>query len=225
MESVFAQDFMGRIQLLIGIDKSDADRIILSEICQSMPQHCVVTVMDLGYSTSVRHGGLHPARDGGTLRTALSYLANSRYIAYLDDDNWWDPTHLSTLRKAIEGSDWAFSLRWFVDPVSGTPLCIDQWESTGIDSGVFAEQFGGFVDPNCLMIDKLQCEPVLRFWAIPLENDEKAMSADRNVFSALRRDFTSAPTQSATCKYVIDPKDELHSHRLEWIRGETGQGL
>ena len=94
LDSIFKQDLDGRIQILIGIDKSRENRKKLKEMCTAQPANCVTTILDLGYSTSVKHGGIKMARDGGGLRTALSYLANSRYIAYLDDDNWWAVSHL-----------------------------------------------------------------------------------------------------------------------------------
>ena len=218
IESVFAQDLNGRIQILVGIDKSGARRETMAEICQTLPRNCFVTVIDMGYSTSVKHGGLHLAKDGGALRTILSYLANSRYVAYLDDDNWWDTNHLSSLMNTIKDADWASSLRWFVDQGSDLPLCIDRWEATGVSSGFFKKRFDGWVDPNCLMIDKIKCEPVLRFWSVPLKGSEKGMSADRNVFHVLRTQFRHKPSGKATCFYVMDPEDGLHPKRMKWIR-------
>jgi len=59
----------------------------------------------------------------------LSYAANSRRIAYLDDDNWWAPHHISDLLDVIEGFDWAFTYRWFVDPGTQEVICADDFES------------------------------------------------------------------------------------------------
>ena len=221
LESIFTQDLDGRIQILIGIDQSDAPREIITDICRSLPQNCFVTVMDIGYSTSVRYGGLHLAKDGGAMRTVLSYLANSRYVAYLDDDNWWDTAHLSSLMNAIKDVDWASSLRWFVDKDTSHRLCVDIWESTGVETGFFQKRFGGWVDPNCLMIDKIKCEPVLRYWSIPLKGDKKGMSSDRNVFHALRTQFRHQATGKPTCYYAMNPEDGLHSKRMNWIRKFT----
>ncbi len=102
LHSIFRQDFSGQIHILIGIDKSKKSRQFLYDICKSQPKNCLITVLDLGYSTSVRHGGLRLAQDGGSLRTTLTYMTNSRYISYLDDDNWWGSQHLSTVLTAIK---------------------------------------------------------------------------------------------------------------------------
>jgi hypothetical protein len=114
VRSVFAQDLDGRIQLLIGIDKAQGDREALAGLVASAPAHVTITVFDPGYSTSGAHGGLHRSHDGGALRSILSYMAHAPRIAYLDDDNWWAPNHLSTLASAMQGTDWAWSLRHFV---------------------------------------------------------------------------------------------------------------
>jgi hypothetical protein len=220
VESVYAQELHGRIHLLIGVDAAEGDRRSLDRLVLARPDHVAVTVMDLGYSTSRRHGGLHPAHDGGALRTILSYAANSARIAYLDDDNWWHPEHLVRLLAALDGedADWAFAYRWYVEPESLEILCIDEWESVGPGRGIYAVKKGGFTDPSTLMIDKTHCEPVLRLWGVPA-GDRRRMDADRTVFAALARGHKWAATGHATAYYVIDPADPVHDIRLGLMEG------
>jgi hypothetical protein len=213
--SVFSQRIRGRGQLLLGIDRPLGDRKILEEVRKMVPQNWALMIFDPGYSTSVRYGGVHLGQSGGALRTILSYAAHSRYVAYLDDDNWWAPEHLPSLLEAIREHDWAYSLRWFVDPHTRQSVTVDQWESVGPNAGVYREKFGGFVDPNTLLIDKHACEPVLRWWSTPLAGDVKGMSEDRNVFAALRETYRVRGTNQATCYYVMDPKDKFHLQRLQ----------
>jgi len=226
--SVFRQAFKGSIQILVGVDGAAGDRRLLDRIGAARPSNCVVTVVDLGYSTSARHGGLHPAGDGGAARTILSYAANSRYVAYLDDDNWWHPDHLASLRAAVQGFDWAFSLRWFVDKATSRPLCIDEWESVGPAAGTLRERWGGFVDPNCLMIDKLACEPALRLWSRPVSEDMKdrawGISADRNVCSHLVGHHSVGWTRRATTFYVLDPGSPIFPERSARIQHRLKAG-
>ncbi|MFI4936574.1 MAG: hypothetical protein ACHP7N_18360, partial [Caulobacterales bacterium] len=138
-------------------------------------------------------------------------------VAYLDDDNWWAPTHLSDLLAAMEGRTWAYSLRWFAHPANRRPIAIDVWESVGPGKGVFQPRFGGFVDPNCLMIDKLAAWECVVLWNMPLRSDRSGMSEDRNVFNFLRSQSQPGETGEATSFYVINPKDGLHSMRLEHL--------
>jgi hypothetical protein len=219
LTSVFAQEFGGRVQILIGIDKPQGSMQMLEAICRTAPSHCVVQALYPGYSTSVRHGGLCDARDGGALRSILSYLANAPLIAYLDDDNWWGPRHLASLARVIQPVDWAFSWRWYVHPDTARPICVDQWESVGPEAGVYAH-CGGFVDPNCLMIKRTRCAPVIPCWTVPLLGDEHGMSADRVVFEYLRRNRNGAGTGEATVFYMLNPDDGLHPLRLEQMGEE-----
>jgi hypothetical protein len=216
--SVFSQDLRGRVQLLIGIDAPKGDMDLVEQACRKVPPNHAVHLFYPGYSTSRRHGGPHPAWDGGAMRTILSYLANSRYIAYLDDDNWYASHHLSSLNEAIQGHDWVYSLRWYVHPVSRRPICEDRWESIGPAPHGTTIDPAGWVDPNCLAIDKIACESVLRWWSIPQRNSTYAMDADRNVFRILTTEFRGRGTNEPTVFYTITESDEFrHPFRLEMI--------
>jgi hypothetical protein len=221
VRSVWEQEFEGSIQILIGVDQL-SDARPLNAVRQG-PEHCLTTVLDLGYSTSTLRGGLYPTRAGGALRTILSYAANSQYVAYLDDDNWWAPNHLATLRQAIQESDWAFSYRWFVDPDTQEPLCVDRWESVGPHVGAFKPRFDGFVDTSSLMIDKLACDRALRWWCYPLTGDVRGMSEDRNVFKYLKDHHSWRATGQATSYYVISHDDVLEPVRRRWIEEDRAQ--
>ena len=145
------------------------------------------------------------------LRTVLSYLAGSRRVAYLDDDNWWAPEHLTTLCAALEGYDWAWSLRRYVHRASRRVICEDVWESVGPDAGT---QPGGWVDTNCLAIDKLACEAVLRWWSIPLRNSTTGTDADRNVFRILKSEFQGRGTGQYTTYYALNEADQDNDKRI-----------
>ncbi|MCQ8240749.1 glycosyltransferase family 2 protein [Rhizosaccharibacter radicis] len=213
LRSVLAQRDVERVQILLGLDRP-GDLAPVRALEPELPSGWLLQALWPGYSTSVRHGGLSPARDGGVLRCVLSHLAHSPHVAYLDDDNWWQAEHLRALLDAVRDADWAYSYRWFVHPDTRRPVCVDQWESVGVGRGIFRERFGGFVDPNCLMIDKRRCAAALARWNEPLEGDPKAMSADRNVFNELLS-LLGAPSGRPTTFYVLDPTDGMHPFRLE----------
>lgn len=226
VRGVFAQRFQGRIHILIGIDNIRGDLAMIDAICAARPPHCVVQVFWPGYSTSTRHGGLTPSGDGGALRSVLTYLANSPYVAYLDDDNWWDPEHLCQMRRAMADAEWTFALRWFVHPDTRRPICVDIWESVGPGQGLFNESFGGFVDPNCLMINKVACPQAPQLWNFPLERDP--MSADRNVFAFLKMRHKPRGTGQPTVFYTLNSNDGLHKVRLRLMGAaydEAGKSL
>lgn len=215
VKSIFAQRFPGHIHILVGIDRMLGEFSSLEKIFALCPSHCTVQVYWPGYSTSQRHGGLTPPADGGALRCVLTHMANSPYVAYLDDDNWWSPDHLAQMRTAIDEVDWAFALRWFVHPVSRRPVCVDNWESVGPGQGIFNNRFGGFVDPNCLMLNKVKCHYAPIYWNFPLANDPG--SADRNVFSHLSKNYRSRGTGQASVFYKLNPDDAWHAQRMRMM--------
>lgn len=214
LRSIFAQDFAGTVQTLVGVDVPRGDISLVEKVCEKCPAHHTVLLFDPGYSTSTRHGGLHPSWDGGVLRTMLSYLAGSRRVAYLDDDNWWAPNHLTTLCAALEGHEWAWSMRWYVHRTSRRIICKDAWESVGPNAGT---QPGGWVDTNCLAIDKLACEAVLRWWSIPLHNSTTATDADKRVFHILKNQFRGRGTSQYTTYYALNEADADNDKRIERI--------
>jgi hypothetical protein len=184
IRSVYTQRFAGRVQILVGIDRWEGERATLGALVAECPSHMAVTQVDLGYSTSQRHGGMYPSNYGGALKTILSYAANSQHVAYLDDDNWYEPDHLATLLAAVQGKAWAFALRNFIDSRSGDLLCPDTWESLGPDRGVYAKAQGGFVDTNCYVIDTQKCADVFPEWA--MTRFAGGTGGDRQVLARLR---------------------------------------
>jgi len=215
VRSVFRQEGVGRIQVLIGIDRRLGDNNVLDRLADECPVHVGLTVFDPGYSTSARHGGPYPCFYGGALRTILSYAANSRHIAYLDDDDWWARDHLAALLQAIAGKDWAFSYRWFVDHDTGWPICRDEWDAVGPGRGINQERFGGFVNPSSLMLDKLECHFTLPCWSLgPFDG---GTGEDRVVFDQLLK----RPRWAASGRYssYFDLRQETqreHHHAREF---------
>jgi hypothetical protein len=203
VESIYRQDFAGRIQLMIGVDKASAAGADLDALLGRRPDRLSAVVLALPYSTSVRHGGVHPATDGGSLRAILTFMANARYVAYLDDDNSWEPDHLSGVMQAIQGKVWAYARRMLIDETTGQELCVDRWDSVGPDAGRFAA-VGGMVDPNCLLVDKVVAARALGRWS-----EGPGDTSDRSFFAAIR----TAPhgrSDGVTVRYGIRPTNVLH---------------
>lgn len=216
VESVYAQDVAGRIHLLIGIDVALGERAMLDDLRARCPAHVELTVLELPYSTSVRHGGPHANCFGGSLQTILTLAARAPAVAYLDDDDWYAPDHLRCQLAALQGKSWAFSLAWYVNPWNLEPMCVDRLESVGPGAGVYAASHGGFVRPSCLMLDKIKTQAVLHLWSYAFAPGE---SGDRLVFAALRQHFPDCgATDRATVYYLIKPTDSMHPVRLEYLR-------
>ena len=213
LRSVYAQEGVGRVQLMIGIDKP-GDPTALYHALETRPANVSALVLTLPYSTSVRHGGPHIAIDGRSLRAILSFMANTRYVASLDDDNTWLPNHLKNLLAAIEGKVWAFSRRILVDEETGRDLAVDRWDSVGANKGRLAA-IGGLADPNCLLVNKVAVARVLGRWS---ETPDGSLSdtADRHFFAAIRNTDHGA-VEEATVRYSIPRTHILHKIMAEGI--------
>jgi len=183
VQSVYEQDLDKRIQIVIGIDVAEGNLDDFEPVFAARPPNISILVMALPYSTSARHGGVHFATDCGALRTILSYVANAQHVAYLDDDNTWLPFHLRHLFGAIQGKVWASGQRILVDEDTDQHLGVDIWDSVGPNRGRF-KKIGGFIDTNCLMVDKHRVGPFLGNWSIPLDN-KPGLTGDRHFFKAL----------------------------------------
>ena len=218
IRSVVNQTVTGSINIIIGIDCKLGDMGFLEELRTGLPENRTLTVISPGYSTSKARGGIYTNRYGGGIRTICSYAANSRYLAYLDDDNWFAPNHLETLAYAITGKQWAFSLRHYVDEDSLRPLGVDRWESVGPDAGVFNERYGGFCDTSTLMLDVASNIDLFPLWCI--SSYEDGSGEDRIVFDILKqREY--GKTDLPTSYYLIHHTDGMHAKRLNWLR-ESG---
>lgn len=208
--SVFHQDLDGRIQLLIGVDTAEPGlEALLATLVAECPAKVSLFLFNPGYSTSRRHGGLFSNHYSGALRTILSFAANSRYLAYLDDDDWYAGHHLSSLLAAVAGKQWAFSLRWMVDQVTGWPLCPDEWDSLGPGKGINAERYGGFVSPSNLLLDREATLFYLPLWSLAAFDD--GTGEDRLLFNELKN-MTWASNNAHTCFYELRPDHQAHAH-------------
>lgn len=203
VESVYAQTFSGRIQLMIGVDKAAGPAADLEAALARRPDHVSAIVLTLPFSTSVRHGGIHPATDGGSLRSILSFMANTRYVAYLDDDNSWEPDHLAAVMQAVQGKAWAYSLRMLIDETTGQELGVDRWDSVGPDAGRFAPD-GGMVDPNCLLVDKVALARAFGRWS-----EGPGVASDRSFFAGIKH-TPHGRVDRATVRYGIRPTNVMH---------------
>ncbi len=82
---------------------------------------------------------------------------------------------------------------------------------------MFNERFGGFVDPSCLMINKLACPLAAHHWAMPLF--DSPMLADRAVFAHLLQNHKWRGSGAPTAFYTMNATDGLHPIRVQRMGG------
>ena len=219
--SVYRQEFAGTIQVVLGIDRKTAlepaAQALLERLRAACPPRRTLTVIDPGYSTAAINGGLYSNAFGGMMPAIASFAADSRFLCYLDDDDWYGPEHVATLFAAMQGRPWAHSLSWYVNPANDEPMCIDHLESVGPGRGAYRNQFGGFVRPSCLMLDKLQCAEMLHLWGVAMFAEGNG--SDRAIFDALMKHRPSwGESRLASVFYRINPQDPNHGYRLAYAQ-------
>jgi Glycosyl transferase family 2 len=94
---------------------------------------------------------------GHRVYAAIGHLVNTDYICYLDQDNWFDVDHVSSLVNVIKRKnlDWAYAYRKIVDK-NGKMICNDNCESLGKKTK--------FVDTNCYMVSRKVAESIGHVW-------------------------------------------------------------
>ena len=84
---------------------------------------------------------------GHRIYASVAGLINAEYTLFLDEDNWYEPNHVSSMVKGMKDYNfkWVYSLRKIVDS-AGNFICNDDCDSLGI----YPNQVNvSFVDMNC----------------------------------------------------------------------------
>jgi len=148
IKSVSAQRYRN-IQHLIVADGPEAEtevRRIVAAAAPSIPTHVMVTPWQTGIDSFQGH----------RIFAACLHIVDGRFVAFLDDDNWFDEDHISSLvNSAIAGGlEWTHSLRRIVDG-QGNFLMNDDCQSLGAWESIEAAQGTDrhhHVDANCYLI-------------------------------------------------------------------------
>lgn len=93
--------------------------------------------------------------NGHRVYGALPWLVDADYVAYLDDDNEFDPDHLRVLLRTVVNAraSWGYSLRRIIDQDS-EDVCPDNCESLG---GICPTVLGGedrLIDTSCYLLER-----------------------------------------------------------------------
>jgi glycosyltransferase involved in cell wall biosynthesis len=136
----------------------------------------------------------------GGIMAASAYLVQEDMIAWLDDDNWYDPDHIEELVKAKGDKPYAHSLRKLLNP-DGTFYDYDDFESLG--------QYSGFVDLNCYLMDRSVAVQVAPMW---YNTTGELMIGDRYMYQCLSQNkIPFGESGKYTVNYRLNAKRDLRS--------------
>jgi glycosyltransferase involved in cell wall biosynthesis len=202
-ESVQQQEF-ANVRHLIVVDgaeySSDAARAL-----ENMSQRKQLDVFVLPWNTG------QADNFGYRIYGAMSLLVDEDFICFLDDDNWFDPDHVSSAIDAMRSTNasWAYSLRriW---AKNGAPICDDDSNSLGywpkfasmlsvweIDRAEKAmhTRYPNLVDASCYILPRqLACA------VTPLLH---GADADSVVSSLLVQDYAGVCSGKSTVNYEL----------------------
>lgn len=133
---------------------------------------------------------------GHRVYAAFTHLVNSKYVLYLDQDNWFDTNHVKTCIDTIESQklDWCYSLRKIYDK-DGNFLVDDNCESLG-KWPVFSGDYN-HIDTNCYCLKTDIAIKIASVW-------HGGWGQDRAFFSILRNAFKNYDvTGKSTVNYRV----------------------
>lgn len=202
VESVHAQTLPNVEHYVVvdGLEFSQQVRGVLGEFEGQFPVH----VIELPHNVGA--GGWN----GHKVYGAMPWLVHpsTHYVAFLDDDNEYDPDHLRHLVQHVVGAQvpWGYSLRKIID-ASGNEVCPDNCESLGGICPTINGPHDRLIDTSCYLID-----PALAIMSSPNWNHRfrSGTEADREVAKWL---LSSAP-------HVC-----VRSHSVRYRVGNTPQSV
>lgn len=129
---------------------------------------------------------------GHRIYAAYSHLVNQDYIFFLDQDNWFEPSHVETMISRLEstGSDWVYSLRNIWDKQQKF-ICRDDCESLG-KWPAWTDCY--HIDTNCYCFTNKVAVTIAGAW-------HGGWGQDRIVFQALKQYF---PNFECSGNYTVN---------------------
>ena len=136
--------------------------------------------------------------NGHRIYAAATYLSNGKYISFLDEDNYYEPNHItSCVNLIMDGYDWVYSLRNIIDKDKNF-ICEDNCESLGKWKSVLNDNF---VDVGCWFLSKPNALMVSPLWYRRARHPNEQPEVDRIITSTL---MEHAPKFECTKKYTLN---------------------
>lgn len=181
LKSIDRQTYQN-IQHLVVVDGFDKYGVKATQLMEGAKRS---TAFALPYNTG------YDQYNGHRIYGAMSYIAEGEYIVFLDQDNWFEDTHIESLVEVINaGNDWAYSLRKIVSQ-EGIYICNDDCESLGKWKSVLNDNF---VDVNCYMIPKKAAIGFSPFWYRRARHPQEQPEVDRILSAFMMQNFKKFDT-------------------------------
>ena len=166
IESVQAQTIESEVEHLIVVDGPEYEETVRAMIPARPHLRFPVHVIVLPRNTGA--GGWN----GHKIYAGMPFVTETDWIAFLDEDNWYDADHLRGMMDLVlrDALDWCFSLRMLVD-YHGDVICPDVCESLGSLSPTCFAPDDRLIDTSCfLMRREVACSAAVH-WLVPTTGD------------------------------------------------------
>jgi hypothetical protein len=144
--------------------------------------------------------------NGHRVYGAVPWLTDADYVAFLDQDNFFDEDHLHSMLSAIAETSnprarWAFSLRRIVNQ-DGSFACDDRCESLGLLHHTCISEDDYLVDANCYLVERSLAIETSACWNNPAR-PSKGLEVDRALVRALASAAPFAIVKKSTVSYRL----------------------
>ncbi len=188
IESVIKQDYRNILHLVI-VDGPEFKRNTHHITSKFDSEHC--KVVTLPFNTGAN------GMNGHRIYASFPLLINSEFIFFLDEDNWWDTDHVSSLINLLgkDGVDWAYSMRK-IYTYNEEYVADDNCESIGPYSpySFKVKNWPNYIDTNCYAFKRNTIVQTAHHWYHPLR-------ADRYFFGKLLEKF---PNYASSKRYTVN---------------------
>lgn len=181
LKSIDRQTYQN-IQHLVVVDGFDKYGVKATQIMEGAKRS---TAFALPYNTG------YDQYNGHRIYGAMSYIAEGEFLCFLDQDNWYEDTHIESLVEVIrQGNQWAYSLRKIVSQ-EGNYICNDDCESLGKWDSVLGDKF---IDVNCFMIPKMAAVAFSPYWYRRARHPQEQPEVDRILSPFMMQNFKKFDT-------------------------------
>ena len=201
IQSVQEQTLLGVVHLIVvdGPEHVEKVEAILEPFKNKMPLHTMVLPFNAGANGWLGH----------RIYASMANLLDYDYIAYLDEDNFYDPDHLELMHKMVvrHNLDWTFSLRKIIDG-NGNVLTVDNCESLGNMSHTVLSWDDFLVDTSCYFLIPKVAQAIAPYWMHTARNGE--IEADRSVcrFLLNHPTFKGKGVPKYTLNYMVAQRSD-----------------
>lgn len=195
MASVQAQT-LGNVEHWIVVDGPEFEERAMEIVGKFANKKPVVTLV------LPRNTGAH-GWNGHRIYGSVPFLCDAESIAYLDDDNVFEPTHLQDLAAACRPpAAWAHSLRSIVDE-TGQKVCDDNCESLGGLCNTVNGRGDYLIDTSCYFLARDLAIAVGPLWNARFRDPSGKPEPDREVAKALLAAAPHAVVRKHSVRYRV----------------------